>query len=88
MDFSNFVTRATGHGPRDYQARIAEHGLPEDSARNDELYEIARRTGVRAVATNAAHLANPRRGRIASVLAAIRARTSLDELDGIIAHIK
>ncbi|MBK0865873.1 error-prone DNA polymerase [Saccharopolyspora sp. HNM0986] len=61
---------------------LTEHGLPEDSARNDELYEIARRTGVRAVATNAAHLANPRRGRIASVLAAIRARTSLDELDG------
>ncbi|MFR9731490.1 error-prone DNA polymerase [Saccharopolyspora sp. MS10] len=61
---------------------LTDHGLPEDSARNDALFELARRRGLRAVASAAAHLASPERERIASVLAAIRARRGLDELDG------
>ena len=69
-------------GRQNVAVELTDQGLPEDSDRNDALHEIARRTGVRAVATTGAHLPGPRRERIAGVLAAIRARTSLDELDG------
>ncbi len=53
-----------------------------DRPRNDALAKLAARTGVEVVATNNVHYATPDRHRLATALAAIRSRRSLDELDG------
>jgi error-prone DNA polymerase len=58
------------------------HDDPLDSARNDALAELAIRAGVELVATNNVHYAQISRRRLATAMAAIRARRSLDELDG------
>ncbi len=58
------------------------HAEPLDGARNDALVEVASRVGVGVVATNNVHYAVPERRRLATALAAVRARRSLDELDG------
>ncbi|HWH34677.1 MAG TPA: PHP domain-containing protein, partial [Acidimicrobiales bacterium] len=60
---------------------IWDHGDPLDSARNDALVEVAARAGVEVVATTNAHYPAPSRRRLATALAAVRARRSLDELD-------
>ena len=59
-----------------------DHGDPLDSARNDELARLAARYGVGLVATNNVHYATPTRRRLATALSAVRARRSLDEIDG------
>ena len=59
-----------------------DHGDPLDSARNDALAELAIRAGVDVVATNNVHYATPARRPLATALAAVRARRSLDELAG------
>ena len=59
-----------------------DHGLPLDSARNDALAELAVRAGVQPVATNNVHHATPAERDLAAALAAVRARRSLDDLDG------
>src|SRR6266487_94230 len=61
---------------------IWDHGDPLDSARNDALVRLGYARGIEAVATNNVHYATPRRHRLAAALAAVRARRSLDELDG------
>ncbi|RKT85223.1 error-prone DNA polymerase [Saccharopolyspora antimicrobica] len=61
---------------------LTDHGMPADSARNDALTELAARAGVATVASTGAHLARPEQARLAGVVAAIRARRSLDEADG------
>ncbi|MEU5848204.1 error-prone DNA polymerase [Saccharopolyspora shandongensis] len=61
---------------------LTDHGLPADSARNDAMAELADRAGVSTVAATGAHLARPDRARLAAVVAAIRARRSLDDMDG------
>ena len=61
---------------------LVDHDQPLDDARNDVLYELARQAGVTAVATNNVHYARPRDVQLAQVLAAVRARSSLDELAG------
>jgi error-prone DNA polymerase len=58
-----------------------DHGDPLDSARNDALAEVAWRAGVECVATNNVHYATPAQRRLATALAAVRARRSLDEID-------
>jgi error-prone DNA polymerase len=58
-----------------------DHGDPVDSARNDGLAEVAWRAGVECVATNNVHYATPTQRRLATALAAVRARRSLDEID-------
>lgn len=55
---------------------------PLDDERNDTLAELARRAGLPAVATTNAHYHTPSRHRLATALAAVRARRSLDEMDG------
>lgn len=60
---------------------LTDHGTPLDTARNDALFELAQRAKVSTVATTAAHYAAPSRGRLASAMAAVRARSSLDDLD-------
>jgi error-prone DNA polymerase len=59
-----------------------DHGDPLDSARNDALVTVADQLGVDVVATNNTHYAVPSRRALATALAAVRARRSLDEIDG------
>ncbi len=59
-----------------------DHGDPLDTARNDALAVLAAEWGVDAVATNNVHYATPAGFRLATTLAAIRARRPLAELEG------
>src|SRR6266498_2310276 len=69
-------------GRQNVLVEIWDHGDPLDSARNDTLVRLADDRGIDAVATNNVHYAAPRRRRLATALAAVRARRSLDEMDG------
>jgi error-prone DNA polymerase len=59
-----------------------DHGDPLDRHRNDELARLAMRADVEVIATNNVHYATPARRPLATALAAVRARRSLDEIDG------
>ncbi|MGH3721526.1 MAG: error-prone DNA polymerase [Pseudonocardiaceae bacterium] len=61
---------------------LTANGLVQDTERNDELAALAAAHGLDTVATTAAHYATPSRHRLATALAAVRARRSLDEMDG------
>jgi error-prone DNA polymerase len=74
------LVEAFGHG--NVFVELWDHGDPLDSARNDALAEVAARLGVGVVATNNVHYAAPARRPLATALAAVRARRSLDEIDG------
>ncbi|HVV38606.1 MAG TPA: error-prone DNA polymerase [Acidimicrobiales bacterium] len=58
-----------------------DHGDPMDSARNDALVQLAARQGLGVVATNNVHYASPARRPLATALAAVRARRSLDDIE-------
>ena len=59
-----------------------DHGNPIDAGRNEALARLAVSAGVTAVATNNVHHHDLSRRRLATVMAAVRARRSLEELDG------
>lgn len=61
---------------------LTDHGDPYDGDRNDALAELARARGLPTVATGNVHYAAPARHRMATVVAAIRARRGLDDIDG------
>ncbi|MGD0853431.1 MAG: error-prone DNA polymerase [Acidimicrobiales bacterium] len=61
---------------------IWDHGAPDDVARNDVLAEAAVRHDVSLVATNNVHYATPAAFARANVLSALRARQSLEEMEG------
>ena len=61
---------------------LIDHGNPLDRDHNDALFALAQRRGLRAVATGNVHYATPRQHRLATALSAVRARRSLDEMDG------
>jgi error-prone DNA polymerase len=61
---------------------LTDQGDPADSTRNDLLTELAAGAGLPTVATGNVHYATPGRRRLATALAAVRARRSLDEIDG------
>jgi error-prone DNA polymerase len=61
---------------------LTANGLADDTERNDDLAALAAAHGLDTVATTAAHYATPSRYRLATALAAIRARRSLAEMDG------
>ena len=61
---------------------LTQHGYPEDDERNDALAVLARRFRLPTVATGNVHYAKPGGYRLATALAAIRARRSMDELAG------
>jgi error-prone DNA polymerase len=69
-------------GQHNVAVELWDHNDPLDSARNDALVQIAVRAGVECVATNNVHYATPARRPLATALAAVRARRSLDEIDG------
>lgn len=61
---------------------LHHHGNPLDDAHNDALATLAAWQGLPVVATGNVHYATPERHRLATALAAVRARRSLDDLDG------
>lgn len=61
---------------------LTDHGHPGDAHRNDLLADIAGRVGAPIIATNAVHYAVPESYPLATAVAAIRARRSLEEIDG------
>ncbi|GAA2517407.1 error-prone DNA polymerase [Pilimelia columellifera] len=61
---------------------LTDHGDPADGDRNDALAELAQACRLPMVATNNVHYAVPARRRLATAVAAVRARRSLDEMDG------
>ncbi|HET6875806.1 MAG TPA: PHP domain-containing protein, partial [Acidimicrobiales bacterium] len=69
-------------GPDQVAVEIWDHGDPLDSTRNDALVDIALRAGADVVATNNVHYHRPSRRPLAAALAAVRARRSLDDMDG------
>ncbi|MDQ1548811.1 MAG: error-prone polymerase [Microbacteriaceae bacterium] len=61
---------------------LLDNGGPLDSGYNDSLAAIAASRRLPVVATGNVHYATPKQHRLATALAAVRARRSLDELDG------
>jgi error-prone DNA polymerase len=74
------LTRAFGR--ENVAVELWDHGAPDDVARNDVLAELAVRHDVALVATNNVHYATPDAFARANVLSAIRARQSLEEMEG------
>jgi error-prone DNA polymerase len=69
-------------GAEHVAVELSHHGDPADDERNDALAVLAAAAGLPTVATNNVHYATPARRRLATALAAVRARRSLDEIDG------
>ena len=72
-------------GRDNVMVELISHGHPDDDERNDTLAALASSVGCGVVATNNVHYATPADARLAQVLAAIRACSSLDEMDGWLA---
>jgi error-prone DNA polymerase len=72
-------------GRENVVVELTSHDQPADDERNDALFELAASAGLPVIATNNVHYADPSRARLAQALAAIRARRSLDEMDGWLA---
>jgi error-prone DNA polymerase len=69
-------------GRANVAVELWDHGDPLDTARNDALALLAAEWGVDPVATNNVHYATPAGFRLATTMAAIRARRPLTELEG------
>ncbi|MFF2088820.1 error-prone DNA polymerase [Nocardia sp. NPDC058176] len=61
---------------------LTHHGIATDDERNAYLVAVADRVGIPVLATTGAHFASPAQRRRAMALAAIRSRSSLDEMAG------
>ncbi|HEY1133526.1 MAG TPA: error-prone DNA polymerase [Nocardioides sp.] len=61
---------------------LSHHGRPADREVNDLLAAVAGEAGLPVVATNNVHHASPEGHRLAGVMAAVRARRSLGDMDG------
>jgi error-prone DNA polymerase len=72
-------------GRHNVAVELISHDLPDDDERNDALYELGLQTETAVIASSNVHHAAPRDARLAQALAAIRARRSLDEMDGWLA---
>ncbi len=72
-------------GRQNVMVELTSHDQPADDERNDALYQLAASTGTAVIATGNVHYATPREARLAQALAAVRARRSLDEMDGWLA---
>ncbi|WP_109507650.1 error-prone DNA polymerase [Nocardioides speluncae] len=69
-------------GPDNVVVELFDHGQPLDTVHNDALALVAERARLPVVATNAVHYATPDEYPLATAMAAVRARRSLDEIDG------
>jgi error-prone DNA polymerase len=72
-------------GPENVRVELSIGNHPADDERNDVLAELAGQAGVGVIATGNVHYAAPQDARLAQALAAIRARSSLDDMDGWLA---
>jgi len=72
-------------GAENVKVELTVGDLPTDHERNDALAELAEAVGVDTIATGNVHYAAPQDARLAQALAAIRAKFSLDEMDGWLA---
>lgn len=69
-------------GRENVAVEATDAGDPWDSERVDALVELARRTRLPLVATGNVHYARPADADLAGALAAVRARSSLEDVDG------
>lgn len=69
-------------GADNIAVELWHHHNPDDDARNDALYELAKRRDLPVVATTNAHYAAPDRAKLAHITAAIRARRDLGHMNG------
>ena len=74
------LTRMFGH--ENVMVELTCHHDPGDDERNDMLARLAALADLGVVATGNVHFAAPAQARLAQALAAIRARRSLDDMDG------
>ncbi len=72
-------------GAENVKVELTVGNQPADDERNDALAALAAAAGVDVIATGNVHHAAPQDARLAQALAAIRARFSLDEMDGWLA---
>jgi len=72
-------------GSENVMVELTSHDQPADDERNDALFTLARSVGVGVIASGNVHYATPQDARLAQVLASIRARRSLAEMDGWLA---
>ncbi len=72
-------------GADNVKVELTIGNYPADDERNDALAALAAAAGVGVIATGNVHYAAPQDARLAQALAAIRARFSLDEMDGWLA---
>jgi error-prone DNA polymerase len=72
-------------GADNVKVELAIGSHPADDERNDALAALAAAAGVEVIATGNVHYAAPQDARLAQALAAIRARSSLDDMDGWLA---
>ena len=71
----------TAFGKDNVLMEVWDHGDPLDSARNDVLVQIAHRNNLTSVATNDVLYATAKQHRLATAVAAVRERSSLDDVD-------
>jgi error-prone DNA polymerase len=69
-------------GAENVAVEITDHGGPYDSERNDALADLAFDAGLTLIATTNAHYASPKDADLAGAISAVRARSSLDDMDG------
>lgn len=69
-------------GAENVVVELFDHGNPLDSADNDALHALALERGLRVVATGNVHYATPAQHPLHTAVSAVRARRSLDEMDG------
>jgi error-prone DNA polymerase len=72
-------------GRENVKVELTAGNQPADDERNDALAGLAAAAGLDTIATGNVHYAAPQDARLAQALAAIRARFSLDEMDGWLA---
>jgi error-prone DNA polymerase len=72
-------------GPEHVKVELIFGNHPADDERNDVLAALAEAAGVGIIASSNVHYAAPQDARLAQALAAIRARSSLDDMDGWLA---
>ena len=87
MDAARVELRALTEmfGRDNVMVELINNDQPGDDERNDALFELARQERLGVVASNNVHHASPADAKLAQVLAAIRARGSLDDMDGWLA---
>jgi len=69
-------------GASSVTVELFDHGRPLDTVHNDVLAALAAERGLPIVATGAVHYATPARHPLATAFAGLRARRSLDEMEG------